>query len=45
MGNAKGYFDIYDCVDNGGNVQDEIADMSMEEMEDFFSDADPCEFL
>lgn len=37
--------DIYDYLENGGNVQDDIADMSMDEMMDYFGDLDPCAFL
>lgn len=37
--------DIYEFLDNGGSVQDDIADMSLTEMEDYFGDLDPCEFL
>lgn len=37
--------DIYEYMENGGNVQDDIADMSMDEMEDYFGDLDPCAFL
>lgn len=36
---------IYDAVDNGDNVLDDIAGMSIAEMEDYFGDADPAEFL
>lgn len=36
---------IYDRLDEGGSVWDDIADMSMEEMEDYFGDLDPTEFL
>lgn len=37
--------DIYEYMDNGGNVQDDIADMSVDEMMDYFGDMDPVEFL
>lgn len=37
--------DIYDYLDNGGSVHDDIADMSIEEMEEYFGDLDPCSFL
>lgn len=37
--------DIYDYLENGGSVMEDIADMSMEEMEDYFCDLDPCSFL
>lgn len=36
---------IYDALDEGLSIQDCIMDMSLEEMEDFFADADPCAFL
>jgi len=38
-------YDIYEYLENGGNVQDDIMDMSMDEMEDYFGDLDPCSFL
>lgn len=37
--------DIYEFLENGGSVMDDIADMDMSEMEDYFGDLDPCEFL
>lgn len=37
--------DIYEFLENGGSVQDDIMDMSMDEMEDYFGDMDPCAFL
>lgn len=37
--------DIYECVENGGNVYDDIADMSLDEMLDYFGDTDPTAFL
>lgn len=37
--------DIYDYLENGGNVQEDIADMSIDEMMDYFGDLDPCSFL
>jgi len=36
---------IYDAVDNCDNVLNDIAGMSIAEMEDYFGDADPAEFL
>lgn len=41
---AKNY-DIYEYLENGGSVQEDIMDMSMDEMEDYFGDTDPCAFL
>lgn len=38
-------YDIYEYLENGGNVMDDIADMSLEEMEDYFGDLDPVAFL
>lgn len=38
-------YDIYEYMENGGSVQDDIADMSLSEMEDYFGDQDPCAFL
>lgn len=37
--------DIYEFIENGGNVLDDIADLSMDEMEEYFGDLDPVEFL
>jgi len=37
--------DIYEYLENGGSVQNDIMDMSMDEMEDYFGDMDPCAFL
>ena len=37
--------DIYEYLENGGSVQDDIADMSLSEMEDYFGDLDPIEYL
>lgn len=37
--------DIYDFLENGGDVYADIEDMSLEEMEDYFGDLDPCAFL
>ena len=36
---------IYDRLAEGGSVYDDIADMSMDEMEEYFGDLDPIEFL
>lgn len=36
---------IYEYLENGGNVYDDIADMSLSEMEDYFGDLDPVSFL
>lgn len=38
-------YDIYEYLENGGSVQDDIADMDLSEMEDYFGDRDPVEFL
>lgn len=37
--------DIYEYLENGGSVHEDIVDMSMEEMEEYFGDLDPCAFL
>lgn len=37
--------DIYEFQEFGGSVQDDIADMTLDEMEDYFGDLDPCSFL
>jgi hypothetical protein len=37
--------DVYEYQANGGNVYDDIADMDMDEMEDYFGDLDPILFL
>jgi hypothetical protein len=43
------YDNIYDRLDAGkgaeGSVLDDIAEMSIDEMEDYFGDTDPVEFL
>lgn len=36
---------VYDAVENGDSIMDDIAGMSLAEMEDYFLDADPCAFL
>ena len=37
--------DVYELLENGGNVYDDIADMTAEEMADYFGDTDPTDFL
>lgn len=37
--------DIYEYIENGGDVYADIADMSIDEMEDYFGDLDPTAFL
>jgi hypothetical protein len=37
--------DIYEYLDNGGSVQEDISDMSLDEMMDYFGDLDPISFL
>lgn len=37
--------DIYEYLENGGSVHADIAGMSLDEMEDYFGDMDPVEFL
>ena len=37
--------DIYDYLENGGNVMDDIADMSLEDALDYFGDLDIADFL
>ncbi len=43
------YTDIYERIEAGdeaeGSVYDDIADMSISEMEDYFGDLDPVQFL
>jgi uncharacterized protein YabN with tetrapyrrole methylase and pyrophosphatase domain len=36
---------IYDRIEEGGDVYEDIADMSLSEMEDYFGDLDPTVFL
>jgi hypothetical protein len=36
---------IYDRIEHGGSVYEDIADMSFSEMEDYFADLDPTAFL
>lgn len=36
---------IYDRLEEGGSVYDDIADMSIDEMEEYFGDLDPTLFL
>ena len=36
---------IYDRIEEGGSVYEDIADMSVSEMEDYFGDLDPTLFL
>ena len=37
--------DIYEYLENGGSVTNDIRGMSIQEMEDYFGDLDPAEFL
>ncbi len=37
--------DIYEFLENGGSVQEDIEDMSIDEMMDYFGDLDPISFL
>jgi hypothetical protein len=37
--------DIYEYLENGGSVHNDIRDLSISEMEDYFGDLDPAEFL
>ena len=41
MSNAN----IYEYLENGGNVMDDIADMSLEDALDYFGDLDIADFL
>lgn len=45
MGRKQINGDVYELLENGGNVYDDIADMTLSEMEDYFGDLDPTEFL
>lgn len=36
---------VYELIENGGSVYDDIEDMDMDEMEDYFGDLDPTSFL
>lgn len=36
---------VYEYLENGGDVYADIADMSLEEMLDYFGDLDPTAFL
>lgn len=36
---------IYDRLEEGGSVYEDIAGMSIDEMEDYFGDLDPTLFL
>jgi hypothetical protein len=38
-------YDIYEYLENGGSVADDIRDLSYEEMEEYFGDLDPAEYL
>jgi hypothetical protein len=38
-------FDIYEAIENGDDVHEDIADMTIDEMMDYFGDMDPIEFL
>ena len=37
--------DIYEYMEHGGNVYDDIADMDVDDMMDYFGDQDPVAFL
>lgn len=41
MSNAN----IYEYLENGGNIADDIADMSLEDALDYFGDLDIADFL
>ncbi len=36
---------IYDRINEGGSVYDDIADMDVDEMMDYFGDMDPTSFF
>lgn len=36
---------IYDRIDHGGSVYDDIAEMDIDDMMDYFGDLDPVAFL
>ncbi len=36
---------VYEYMENGGDVYDDIDGMSLDEMEDYFGDQDPILFL
>lgn len=38
-------YDIYEYLEHGGNVQEDLAGMNIGQMEDYFGDLDPCAFL
>lgn len=37
--------DIYEALENGGFDVEDLEDMTLSEMEDYFCDLDPAEFL
>lgn len=39
------YDTVYERIDAGGSVYDDIADMTVDEMLDYFGDTDPVQFL
>jgi hypothetical protein len=45
MGSKQQAFDIYERIEMGGSVYDDIEDMDMDEMFDYFGDTDPTEYL
>ncbi len=36
---------IYEAIENGGFDQDDLENLTISEMEEYFSDLDPAEFL
>ena len=42
---ARKNADIYEYLENGGSVYNDIKGMSISEMEDYFGDQDPAEVL
>lgn len=36
---------VYEYMENGGDVYADIADMHLDEMFEYFGDLDPCSFL
>jgi hypothetical protein len=45
MGRKAINSDVYELIDNGGNVYDDIAGLTLSEMEEYFGDLDPVDFL
>ena len=45
MGRKNINSDVYELIENGGDVYEDIKGLTFSELEDYFGDLDPAEFL